>query len=45
MSENFTEYAGGVWPVMLTPFTAENKIDENALEKLTEWYIGSGVNR
>ena len=29
---------------MLTPFTAENKIDENALEKLTEWYIGSGVN-
>ena len=43
MEANYKKYAGGVWPVMLTPFTRENKVDENALEKLTEWYIESGV--
>lgn len=37
------EFPGGVWPVMLTPFTKEKKIDEAALAELTEWYICSGV--
>ena len=37
-------YPGGVWPVMLTPFTEENKVDEAALEKLVDWYIDRGVD-
>ena len=31
------EFPNGVWPVMLTPYTEDNKIDYPALEKLTEW--------
>ena len=38
------KHAGGVWPVMLTPFTKDNKVDETALVKLTEWYINNGVS-
>jgi 4-hydroxy-tetrahydrodipicolinate synthase len=34
----------GVWPTMVTPFTASNEIDYNALERLIEWYIGQGVD-
>ena len=34
----------GVCPVMLTPYTAENKIDFTALKKLTDWYIKSGAS-
>ena len=37
-------YPGGVWPVMLTPFTEENRVDEAALEKLVDWYIDRGVD-
>ncbi len=33
------EFPNGVWPVMLTPYTEDNKIDYPALEKLTEWYF------
>ncbi len=33
---------GGVWPVMLTPFTDDNKVDFVALEELTNWYIEQG---
>jgi 4-hydroxy-tetrahydrodipicolinate synthase len=29
----------GVVPVMLTPFTGENRIEEAGLERLTEWYL------
>ncbi|WP_223066151.1 dihydrodipicolinate synthase family protein [Paenibacillus caui] len=36
-------FPGGVWPVMLTPYTRDNQIDYNALEQLMEWYIGRGV--
>lgn len=36
-------FSDGVWPVMLTPFTENNKVDYKALEKLTKWYIGHGV--
>lgn len=31
---------GGVYPTMITPFTADNKIDYNAVEQLIEWYTG-----
>lgn len=44
MENDKKKYAGGVWPVMLTPFDADNNIDEHALEQLTEWYIANGVN-
>ena len=30
--------ANGVWPVMITPFTADNRIDYAAVEKIIEWY-------
>ncbi|MBM7871612.1 4-hydroxy-tetrahydrodipicolinate synthase [Clostridium pascui] len=36
-------FPGGVWPVMLTPFTKENKVDYKALEQLVNWYIDNGV--
>ena len=34
----------GVCPVMLTPYTKDNKIDFKALERLTDWYIKSGAS-
>ena len=36
-------YPGGVWPVMLTPYTAKGEIDVDGLTALTEWYISNGV--
>lgn len=37
------QFPGGVWPVMLTPFTNEREVDYLALEKLVDWYIANGV--
>lgn len=37
-------FPGGVWPVMLTPFTEAGTVDYEVLEKLTEWYIDKGVD-
>ena len=37
-------FPGGVWPVMLTPFTEENQVDYPALKELVEWYIKNGVD-
>ena len=37
------KYPGGVWPVMLTPFTAKGEVDTEALTALVDWYIDSGV--
>ncbi len=37
-------FPGGVWPVMLTPFTEENQVDYPALKELVEWYIENGVD-
>ena len=34
----------GVWPVMLTPFTTDGKIDYYALEALLAWYEKNGVD-
>jgi 4-hydroxy-tetrahydrodipicolinate synthase len=35
--------AGGVWPTMITPFTADNRVDYRALKRMIELYIGHGV--
>lgn len=37
-------FPGGVWPVMLTPFTKEGSVDYKALEKLINWYIENDVS-
>ncbi len=41
---NDNHFPGGVWPVMLTPFTADNAIDYNALGELVEWYLANGAS-
>ena len=33
----------GLWPVMLTPFTAEGEIDYPSLERLIDWYEKNGA--
>lgn len=38
------KFPGGVWPVMLTPFTSDNQIDYDALGELVDWYIAHGVD-
>lgn len=35
--------APGVWPVMLTAFTKNKNIDWDGIDRLTDWYIASGV--
>ena len=37
------KFPDGVYPVMLTPFTEENKVDYESLGRLAEWYIASGA--
>ncbi|MEZ5798161.1 MAG: dihydrodipicolinate synthase family protein [Paracoccaceae bacterium] len=32
----------GIFPVMLTPFNAENRIDWGGYERLIEWYLAKG---
>ena len=34
---------GGLWPVMLTPFEPNGKIDHPALEELTDFYVEHGA--
>lgn len=34
----------GVWPVMITPWTEDNKPDFKAIEALTNWYIEKGCS-
>ena len=36
-------FADGVYPVMLTPFTDDNKVDYQSLARLIDWYIDNGV--
>lgn len=36
------KFPGGVWPVMLTPFKPDGKVDYEGLRKLTDWYIENG---
>jgi 4-hydroxy-tetrahydrodipicolinate synthase len=35
--------AAGVWPVMLTAFTRNRQIDWDGIDRLTDWYLASGV--
>ncbi|MGI5959886.1 MAG: dihydrodipicolinate synthase family protein [Massiliimalia sp.] len=37
-------FPGGVWPVMLTPFTQDNQVDYPALAQLIQWYRQEGVS-
>lgn len=41
---NSEQFPGGVWPVMLTPFTEKNEVDYPALERLVNWYINNQVD-
>lgn len=36
--------ANGVWPVMITPYTEDNKIDYDAVLGIIEWYDKQGVD-
>ena len=38
------EIASGVWPVMITPFTEDNRIDYDGVLKIIEWYDKMGVD-
>ena len=42
MGEN--HFPGGVWPVMLAPFTEDGHVDYHALGGLVEWYIANGAS-
>lgn len=35
---------GGAWPVLLTPFDANRKIDWSAYRRLIDWYIDNGAS-
>lgn len=37
------EIANGVWPVMITPFTADNRIDYAGVQKVIDWYADHKV--
>lgn len=37
------EIASGVWPVMITPFTEDNRIDYDGVLQIIEWYDKMGV--
>ena len=39
----FHELANGVWPTMITPFTADNRIDYPNVDRLVAWYQVKGV--
>lgn len=34
----------GVWPTMVTPFTDTDRIDENALAAMVDWYLAHDVD-
>lgn len=37
------EIANGVWPVMITPFTADNQIDYRGVQAIIDWYADHKV--
>jgi 4-hydroxy-tetrahydrodipicolinate synthase len=39
-----TTLSDGVWPTMITPFDAQNRIDYQSLDTLVDWYVESGVH-
>ena len=40
---NNKHFPGGLWPVMLTPFTNHNEVDFQGLKQLTEFYMQTGA--
>lgn len=42
--ESNKKYPDGVWPVMLTPFTEDNRIDYEGVKQIVDWYIKNGVD-
>lgn len=34
----------GIWPTMITPFTPENKLDEDAVRQLIDWFAMRGCD-
>jgi len=34
----------GIWPTMITPFTPENKLDEEVVRQLIDWYAQHGCD-
>ncbi len=34
----------GVYPTMITPYTADNKVDYNAVEQIINWYSERGID-
>jgi 4-hydroxy-tetrahydrodipicolinate synthase len=43
VQEGKKEYRG-CWPTMITPFTADNKVDFKAIEAMVEWYVRRGAD-
>lgn len=43
-TDYLSEFPDGLWPVMLTPYTRENEIDYDALERLIHWYEDQGAD-
>ncbi|MPR33150.1 dihydrodipicolinate synthase family protein [Salmonirosea aquatica] len=41
---SYPKLPSGLWPVMITPFTASNEINYAGLETLTQFYIDAGSN-
>lgn len=41
---NDSIFPGGVWPVMLTPFQQDNRVDYGALGELVQWYMDHGAS-
>ncbi len=35
---------GGLWPVMITPFTSNNNLDHDGIRKVTDMYLAAGAN-
>jgi 4-hydroxy-tetrahydrodipicolinate synthase len=44
MHKKYNTIVDGVWPTMLTPYTADSKVDYKALEDLIVWYKKKGVD-
>ena len=37
------QIANGIWPTMITPYTKNNQVDYEQVEKLVDWYAQNGV--
>ncbi len=35
---------GGLWPVMVTPYTIDRAIDWDGVDSVTDWYLDNGAN-